>query len=177
MLLDRVRVRQSLAVIARVDEIQTSLVPDDVQPPPEHVTDDFGSTSFPPPDPMAAKPAPTDEVPTEDPGNALVDDATTGGITTPSGRQRMTRAVLESRYQRILDRLTQLQVKVRPPSEADRFQEGPAFCIYRVVPEQGMATDRVMGRLEDMKLALELPRELNLRAYVCLLYTSPSPRD
>ena len=78
----------------------------------------------------------------------------------------MTRAVLESRYQRILDRLTQLQVKVRPPSEADRFQEGPAFCIYRVVPEQGMATDRVMGRLEDMKLALELPRELNLRAYV-----------
>ena len=81
-------------------------------------------------------------------------------------RHRLERNVLESRYQRILDRLTQLQVKVKPPADGNRYQEGPGFCIYRVVPEQGMATDRVTGRLEDLKLALELPNEQNLRANV-----------
>ena len=120
-----------------------------------------GAAWFPPPDPHELV-LPADLSPGE-PEPVIAAVIATGAT---DDRQRLDRAVLEGRYQRILDRLTQLQVKVRPPTEVDRYQEGPAFCIYRVVPEQGMATDRVTGRLDDLKLALELPKELNLRAYV-----------
>jgi hypothetical protein len=129
---------------------------------------------FPPPDPesliVPSETSPNVTAQTESHATGVPadseDDDIASNVVGGANRRRLNHITLEGRYQRILDRLMQLQVKVKPPTDVDRFQEGPAFCIYRVVPEPGIATDRVTGRLDDLKLALELPKELNLRAYV-----------
>jgi S-DNA-T family DNA segregation ATPase FtsK/SpoIIIE len=186
ILMDRSRVLQALAEIGGMDDVGPAttawIAADTVEPelaPSDHVmveeaiddspvTADGGSAprgtfgQFAPPDPQGLVAAAV--MPPMSPSPSPQSPPDLEAVMTD--RRRLHRSVLEGRYQRILDRLTQLQVKVRPPTEVDRYQEGPAFCVYRVVPEHGMATDRVTGRLDDLKLALELPKELNLRAYV-----------
>jgi hypothetical protein len=81
------------------------------------------------------------------------------------GRRGMTVEELESRYARILTRLDQLGVAIDRP-EGQPFKEGPGFFRFRVVPRAGVSTDRVTGKTEDIKLALALPAELNIRSYV-----------
>ena len=87
-----------------------------------------------------------------------------GRGTKPSAGARLPALVLENRYARILGKLDTLGVEVRRSDHP--FQEGPGFCMYRVVPGERVSTDRVTTRLGDLKLALDLPAELNIRAYV-----------
>lgn len=72
---------------------------------------------------------------------------------------------LAARYQQILDRFDQLGVTVQAPASRP-FQEGPGFAVYRVVPAAGVAIDKLTGRTGDLKLALGLPAEDNIHAYV-----------
>ena len=74
-------------------------------------------------------------------------------------------AALESHLQTILDRLDQLNVSVRRPDQTP-YQEGPGFCSYRVLPQQGVSAHNVTSKLEDLKLALELPAEMSIRSFV-----------
>ncbi len=80
-------------------------------------------------------------------------------------RRGLTSEELEARYGRILERLDQHGVDVDRGIN-DLPQQGPGFCLYRVIPRRGVSTDRVMSRLDDLKLALELPAELSIRTYV-----------
>lgn len=84
----------------------------------------------------------------------------------PSPEQRgISAQELEIRYGKLLGRLDQLKVDVRRPATGT-WQQGPGFCLYRVVPSPGVPVDRITGKMDDIKLALELPAELSIRTYV-----------
>jgi DNA segregation ATPase FtsK/SpoIIIE, S-DNA-T family len=70
----------------------------------------------------------------------------------------------ENQYQRLLDRLDSLGVAVSRAEEA--HVEGPRFAVYRVVPDASVPLDRVVGRTQELKLALGLPADRFVRAYV-----------
>jgi hypothetical protein len=72
---------------------------------------------------------------------------------------------LEYIYGKLLGRLDQLKVDVTRPS-SEPWQQGPGFCLYRVIPMPGVTVDRITGKMDDIKLALGLPAELNIRTYV-----------
>jgi S-DNA-T family DNA segregation ATPase FtsK/SpoIIIE len=80
-------------------------------------------------------------------------------------QERLSTVDLENSLQRILDRLSELSISVKRDGHHP-FQEGPGFCLFRVVPAVGIAADRVTSKLEDLKLALELPAEMSIRSYV-----------
>ena len=85
--------------------------------------------------------------------------------SAPRAERGLQHAHLESRYSRLLAKLDQLGVAVDRP-EGQAFKEGPGFCLYRIVPRPGVSADRVTGKVDDIKLALELPAELNIRSYL-----------
>ena len=82
----------------------------------------------------------------------------------PAGRG-LTVEQLESRYARVLTVLDNLGVDIERPEEFP-YKEGPGFFRFRVVPKPGVTTDRVMSKVDDIKLVLALPAELNIRSYV-----------
>lgn len=78
---------------------------------------------------------------------------------------RLGPAELEGRLQLILDRLYQLGAPCERP-EGEACLEGPGFCSFRVVPKSGLSAKKVTGKVEDLKLALELPAESSIRSFV-----------
>jgi DNA segregation ATPase FtsK/SpoIIIE-like protein len=69
---------------------------------------------------------------------------------------------LRLRYERLLDSLRQHNVAVVPPP-VDPWQEGPGFYILRVVPKSGVTVDRVVNRVDEIALALQLPAGAKIR--------------
>jgi hypothetical protein len=113
--------------------------------------------------------ATSNDEPATSPGRTTADDFRPAsgeiGITPPLLRHQLDPEVVEQRLQRIIDRLDTLGVKVSAP-ENEPFREGPGFCSYRVLPNVGVSTQSITGKLEDLKLALELPAAMSIRAYV-----------
>jgi len=72
---------------------------------------------------------------------------------------------LELRYSKILDVLHNLGIEIDRPATFP-FREGPGFFRFRVVPRAGVSADRIMSKVDDIKLVLGLPAELNIRSYV-----------
>ncbi|HEY4346866.1 MAG TPA: FtsK/SpoIIIE domain-containing protein [Gaiellaceae bacterium] len=91
----------------------------------------------------------------------------------------LSRAVLEERYQLLLDAFQEFRVEVTP-FDGDRFDEGPAFYLLRVVPGSGVGADKVINRTTDLKLRLALPAEMYLRAYLdrgAVVFEIPKQED
>ncbi len=89
-----------------------------------------------------------------------------GGTTNKKSDARgLGHAKLQARYQQLLDAFHEYDVKVEAPDEA-AFQEGPGFWIARVRPPRRMPVARILDRLGEIKLRLDLPAEHLPRAYV-----------
>lgn len=69
---------------------------------------------------------------------------------------------LKAKYEALLDVLHQHNVSVLAP-ETMRWQEGPGFYVLRVIPKIGVTVDRVVGRVKEVQLALELPEGYTIR--------------
>jgi DNA segregation ATPase FtsK/SpoIIIE, S-DNA-T family len=70
----------------------------------------------------------------------------------------------EGQLQSILDRLDRLGVAVAAGDPA--HTEGPRFAVYRVVPRADVPIERVVGRTQELKLALGLASDQFIRAFV-----------
>ncbi|GAA5119383.1 DNA translocase FtsK [Luteolibacter yonseiensis] len=79
------------------------------------------------------------------------------------GKGKLDAKTLESRYQRMLDTFGTFNVDVRPPSDAPRFEEGPASVLYRLKPGLGVDPSKLNARADAMKLALELEESQSIR--------------
>ncbi len=84
----------------------------------------------------------------------------------PAGSRGLGQERLHDRYQRILDTFASFDVKVSKPEDGLYCAEGPAFYQTRVVPARGVKSDIVMSQSSELKLALGLPSELSIRAFV-----------
>lgn len=81
-----------------------------------------------------------------------------------SARNKLSNEVLTSRYQVVLDTYANFGVSVRKPErESDYFVEGPASVIYRVKPNDGVPTKKIVERKDDLKLKLALSEEQQIR--------------
>ncbi len=72
---------------------------------------------------------------------------------------------LGARAQRVTDALASNGISVSPAPDGFAA-EGPSFFLLRFVPGPGVTVDRVLARHADAKLALGLPADRELRAYV-----------
>jgi hypothetical protein len=115
-------------------------------PQTRHVSGDDGALT------TTETPVPGSDVgPRNGDGRALV-----RGVPSP---------VLERRYQQLLDAFHEFNVNVTA-FDGDRFDEGPAFYLLRVVPGSGVNADKVINKTADLKLRLALPAAMHLRAYL-----------
>jgi S-DNA-T family DNA segregation ATPase FtsK/SpoIIIE len=90
-------------------------------------------------------------------------------------RRGSASATVEPRYQKLLDVFAQHQVSVVRPMD-EPFAEGPGFYVFRVRPSQGVRPDAVRRYADDVKLALELPAEAQIRSYIdsgCVVFEVP----
>jgi DNA segregation ATPase FtsK/SpoIIIE-like protein len=87
-----------------------------------------------------------------------------GLVSKSEPREKEDEEALSHRYQKVLDTFTEYGVEVRRHPESP-VQEGPGFFIFRVKPGEGINAKRVEGQAENLKLKLELPENLNPRAY------------
>lgn len=71
-------------------------------------------------------------------------------------------AELKRRYERLLDTLSQHNVPV-VPATTDPWREGPGFYVLRVAPRTGVTVDRVVNRVNEIALALQLPAGHQIR--------------
>ena len=79
-------------------------------------------------------------------------------------RGELSREELISRYQVVLDTYENFGVSVRKPeNDSDYFVEGPASVIYRIRPNDGVPTKKIVERKDDLKLKLELSEEQQIR--------------
>ena len=69
---------------------------------------------------------------------------------------------LRARFERLIDTLSQHGVAVVPPT-SDAWLEGPGFYRLRVVPRSGVTVDRVVNRVDEISLALQLPAGAKIR--------------
>ena len=69
---------------------------------------------------------------------------------------------LRFRYERLLDVLDQHNVGV-VPAATDAWIEGPGFYVLRVAPKTGVTVDRIVNRVNEIALALQLPTGLHIR--------------
>ncbi|WP_457188723.1 FtsK/SpoIIIE domain-containing protein [Nocardioides sp. P5_E3] len=70
--------------------------------------------------------------------------------------------LLRARYERLLDVLDQHNVGV-VPAASEPWIEGPGFYVLRVAPKTGVTVDRVVNRVNEIALALQLPTGLSIR--------------
>jgi DNA segregation ATPase FtsK/SpoIIIE, S-DNA-T family len=134
--------------------------------------DSPGTAVVPPPDDRPPGPGPVEVALPSDltgglepgPGHVVVPDAGRSA-SAPGDAPGLHSRVLEQRYQAVLDAFHEFRVDVRP-SSGDRFDDGPAFYLLRVVPGNGVPADKLMGRAADLKLRLALPAEMHLRTYL-----------
>ena len=70
---------------------------------------------------------------------------------------------LKSRYQIILDRYAEFNVKVLQAEVSQRVIEGPASVLYRVRPGAGVDPRRISEKGDTLKLALGLQEEQHIR--------------
>jgi len=86
------------------------------------------------------------------------------GALTSKKEGKLTHEELENRYQMILDKFGEFNVSVNaPPNIEDRFIEGPASVLYRVLPGAGTSPGKLSSQADVLKLALQLGEEQNLR--------------
>ncbi|KQY22811.1 hypothetical protein ASD16_09335 [Cellulomonas sp. Root485] len=69
---------------------------------------------------------------------------------------------LKVRYERVLDVLRVHNVPVTP-ANAEPWIEGPGFYVLRVAPKAGVTVDRVVNRVNEIALALQLPAGHQIR--------------
>jgi S-DNA-T family DNA segregation ATPase FtsK/SpoIIIE len=86
-------------------------------------------------------------------------------MLSTEGSRGLSTDQLELRYSKILDVLHNLGIEIDRPTTLP-FREGPGFFRFRVVPKPGVSADRIMSKVDDIKLVLGLPAELNIRSYV-----------
>ena len=77
---------------------------------------------------------------------------------------RISNAELVRRLQQVVDKLDEFGIAVNMPSE-DAFDEGPGFYVLRVLPGRGVKVQQVEGRSDDLRLALDLGAEQELRMF------------
>jgi DNA segregation ATPase FtsK/SpoIIIE-like protein len=65
----------------------------------------------------------------------------------------------------MLDVLSQHNVAVVPASK-QAWLEGPGFYVLRVVPRSGVTVDRVVNRVDEIALALQLPAGAKIRTSI-----------
>jgi DNA segregation ATPase FtsK/SpoIIIE, S-DNA-T family len=64
----------------------------------------------------------------------------------------------------VLDALHEFKVDVEAAA-GDRYDQGPAIYLVRVVPGRGTTADKLMARRTDLKLRLGLAQEFDIRTY------------
>jgi S-DNA-T family DNA segregation ATPase FtsK/SpoIIIE len=80
----------------------------------------------------------------------------------PSGK--LSREELENRYQLILNTYDEFKVQVHPAQDShERFVEGPASILFRLLPGSGVSPDRIRQHGESLKLNLKLSEEQQVR--------------
>lgn len=85
-----------------------------------------------------------------------------------SGPERgMTNAELDDMYQVALNTFAQHGISVETPG-VDRYTEGPGFVQLRFVPDPGVKAKSLYNLSDELKLALKLPAQYDLRAYADL---------
>jgi DNA segregation ATPase FtsK/SpoIIIE, S-DNA-T family len=85
------------------------------------------------------------------------------GVTDVSLR-KLTDDELERRYQQILNTYGEFNVSVRAAeNSADRFVEGPASVLYRLIPGEGVAPDKIRQQGESLQVNLKLLEEQQVR--------------
>jgi len=79
-------------------------------------------------------------------------------------RGGLGRDILNGRYQLILDKFSEFGIDVEQPADIEqRYIEGPASILYRILPGQGVAPKRLFEKADVLKLALALEQEQNIR--------------
>lgn len=84
--------------------------------------------------------------------------------TDGTSQRGLPQAEMELRYQRVLDAMHEFRVDVEAPS-GDRYDQGPAIYLVRLVPGRGTTADKLMARTTDLKLRLGLSQGLDIRTY------------
>ena len=102
------------------------------------------------------RPPTADRLPTQDTGTGS-SLALQGGL----GEEN-----LRVRYNKALDVFGLHNVQVDSPDNINPWQEGPGFYILRFKPRPGTTVDKVLGRREDIFLALELPAGFAIRTSI-----------
>ncbi|GAB2566507.1 FtsK/SpoIIIE domain-containing protein [Kribbella endophytica] len=102
--------------------------------------------------PSTSQPSPS--APEEDASTATLVSSPEGGLGSDE---------LRSRYERLLDVLDQHNVSVVPAAN-DPWIEGPGFYVLRVAPKTGVTVDRIVNRVSEIALALQLPAGLQIRS-------------
>ena len=106
-----------------------------------------------------------------DQGTALVQEVETARELSESNVRSLPSSDLERglgdgelrlRYERVLDVLTTFGVNVTAP-QTEAWREGPGFYVLRVVPRTGVSVDRVVNRVNEIALALNLPAGSQIR--------------
>jgi DNA segregation ATPase FtsK/SpoIIIE, S-DNA-T family len=86
--------------------------------------------------------------------------------TAVAGARAAARGLGESelvlRYERLLDVFSQHNVPVAPAT-TEPWLEGPGFYVLRVAPRTGVTVDRVVNRVNEIALALQLPAGHQIR--------------
>lgn len=78
-------------------------------------------------------------------------------------RNRLSLGELNQKYQLVLDTYASFGISVEKPTEKELFIEGPAFIQLRIKPGIGVSTKRLSEKSDDLKLALALNEEQELR--------------
>jgi S-DNA-T family DNA segregation ATPase FtsK/SpoIIIE len=76
---------------------------------------------------------------------------------------KLATSELERRYQLILDTFGHFSINVNCPSDAPKFEEGPASVLYRVKPALGVDPKKLRSCADSLKLALGLEEDQGIR--------------
>jgi len=147
-------------IVSHVDPVRSTFA--DLGNGTEHPIIPEGSPAQTAPPPMGSR----GETPDEMHEHPDLDEDAEGSTPNRSHDVRnsgLGETALQQRYERLLDVLAQHGVKVEPPA-SDPWQEGPGFYVLRVIPKTGVTVDRVVARVNEIALALQLPAGSQIRS-------------
>ena len=113
------------------------------------------------------------------PEGQLPNEPDSGPAESRSDSRGLSDEELTRRYQRVLDTFAEYGVEVSR-DEARPTEEGPGFFVFRVRPGSGVQPAKLIAQLDNLKYSLELPAELQPRAYIdrgAVVFEVPKAED
>ncbi len=89
-------------------------------------------------------------------------------IIVEAERPGMSESELKAAYQKTLNVFAQHHIAVDRPTDGVCYDQGPAFYLLRLTPRPGVKISAVTGLVNEMKLALGLAKDQEIRNYVDL---------